>query len=64
MGCNDGLWNYCSPAEDMAALVRRTASPSTDGAEPLALAGALVDWANAQGGNDNITVALARLHPS
>lgn len=64
MVCSDGLWNYCSPAEDMAALVRRTASPSTDVAEPLALAGALVDWANAQGGNDNITVALARLHPS
>ena len=29
--------------------------------EPLALAGALVDWANAQGGQDNITVALARV---
>ncbi|WP_168582558.1 PP2C family protein-serine/threonine phosphatase [Gephyromycinifex aptenodytis] len=28
---------------------------------PLALARGLVDWANAQGGHDNITVALARL---
>ena len=35
--------------------------PRSAGAEPLALAGALVDWANAQGGQDNITVALARV---
>lgn len=61
--CSDGLWNYCSPAQDMAALVQQTAIASTGGEEPLALAGALVDWANAQGGNDNITVALARIHP-
>jgi len=27
----------------------------------LPTASALVDWANAQGGQDNITVALARL---
>jgi serine/threonine protein phosphatase PrpC len=62
--CSDGLWNYCSPAPDLAALVERTASGSPSAAEPLALAGALVDWANAQGGQDNITVALARMHPS
>ena len=30
----------------------------------MALAGALVDWANAQGGHDNITVALARYDPA
>jgi len=36
----------------------------TSGPEPLQLAGALVDWANAQGGQDNITVALARVHPT
>ena len=29
--------------------------------DPLAAAGTLVDWANAQGGHDNITVALARV---
>jgi serine/threonine protein phosphatase PrpC len=63
MVCSDGLWNYCSPAPDLAALVERTASGSPSAAEPLALAGALVDWANAQGGQDNITVALARMHP-
>jgi serine/threonine protein phosphatase PrpC len=60
--CSDGLWNYCSAAQDLAALVRQTASTSP-AAEPLALAGALVDWANAQGGQDNITVALARIQP-
>ena len=56
--CSDGLWNYCSEAADLGALVRQTAQQS--GVEPVALAGALVDWANAQGGHDNITVALAR----
>ena len=57
--CSDGLWNYCSEARDLAALVTDTAGRSGSG--PLALAGALVDWANAQGGQDNITVALARV---
>ena len=57
--CSDGLWNYCSEAQDVAALVVEQARAA--GSEPLALAGALVDWANAQGGADNITVALARV---
>jgi serine/threonine protein phosphatase PrpC len=61
--CSDGLWNYCSAAQDLAILVQKTSSPSPAAAEPLALAGALVDWAIAQGGQDNITVALARIHP-
>ncbi len=61
--CSDGLWNYRSEAQDLAALVHKTASTSAADAEPLSLAGALVDWANAQGGQDNITVALARIHP-
>jgi serine/threonine protein phosphatase PrpC len=64
MLCSDGLWNYCSPAQDMAALVQKSANISPAAADPLALAGALVDWAIAQGGQDNITVALARMHPS
>ncbi|MCB7136385.1 protein phosphatase 2C domain-containing protein [Cellulosimicrobium marinum] len=57
--CSDGLWNYCSEAPDLAALVR--GAPGGDGSDPAALADALVRWANAQGGRDNITVALARL---
>lgn len=57
--CSDGLWNYCSPADDVAALVAATASAADQ--DPLATAQGLVDWANVQGGRDNITVALARL---
>ena len=62
MVCSDGLWNYCSEPEDMAALVSSTGR--TSGPEPLRLAGALVDWANEQGGQDNITVAVARVGPT
>jgi serine/threonine protein phosphatase PrpC len=62
--CSDGLWNYCSAAPDLAALVHQTVDSSPTAAEPLSLAGALVDWANTQGGQDNITVALARIDPT
>lgn len=58
LACSDGLWNYCSEQADMADLVRRTAADHPD---PLALAGALVEFANAQGGQDNITAAVARI---
>ncbi|WP_375426598.1 zinc ribbon domain-containing protein [uncultured Friedmanniella sp.] len=61
MVCSDGLWNYCSAAPDLQALVATT-SAQTGGA-PLPLAQALVAWANAQGGRDNISVALARHSP-
>lgn len=61
--CSDGLWNYCSAAQDLGDLVRQTSGTSPAAAEPMALAGALVDWANAQGGQDNITAALARIEP-
>ncbi len=46
------------PAPDLAALVRSTQDRVGD--DPQTLAGALVDWANAQGGRDNITATLAR----
>ena len=61
--CSDGLWNYCSAAQDMATLVQQTSGSSPAATEPLALAGALVDWANAKGGQDNVSVALARIQP-
>jgi serine/threonine protein phosphatase PrpC len=61
--CSDGLWNYCSEAEDLAALVRQSAGGAPAAGEPLALAGSLVSWANAQGGQDNVSVALARIQP-
>lgn len=56
--CSDGLWNYCSPASDLSALLHATQADLGD--DPQVLAGALVDWANAQGGRDNITATLAR----
>src|SRR5665811_1931194 len=61
--CSDGLWNYCSAAQDLAALIRQTSSTSPAAAEPLALAEALVSWSKAQGGQDNISAALARIQP-
>lgn len=60
--CSDGLWNYASEPATLQALVAdQAAGPA---GEPLALAEALVRWANAQGGKDNISVALARYHPA
>ncbi|QFG68097.1 protein serine/threonine phosphatase 2C family protein [Ornithinimicrobium pratense] len=56
--CSDGLWNYASEPRDLAAVVRQGVQRA--GADPLDLALALVEWANEQGGADNITVALAR----
>jgi serine/threonine protein phosphatase PrpC len=59
--CSDGLWNYCSEAGDLAALVRRLADGDRD---PLALADSLVGYANEQGGQDNISVAVCRVQPA
>jgi serine/threonine protein phosphatase PrpC len=57
--CSDGLWNYCSDAVALRDLLGRT---TTDHAgDPLTSARALVDWANEQGGHDNVTVALVRV---
>lgn len=57
--CSDGLWNYRSPAAELATLVAEHGR-----AEPLALAESLVEWANEQGGHDNITVAVSRIDPT
>ena len=54
--CSDGLWNYASEPEQLAARVR--AAGTSDAA---ALALALVAFANGAGGHDNITAALARV---
>ncbi len=59
--CSDGLWNYCSPAVDMAALVHETAARI--GSDVAAITTELIRWANAQGGKDNITAVLARVEP-
>jgi serine/threonine protein phosphatase PrpC len=54
--CSDGLWNYASAADQLAELAR-------GGETPLEKAKRLVEWAKAQGGQDNISVAVARLVP-
>lgn len=55
--CSDGLWNYASSAEEMSGLVSETIK--RHGAPEL-VTESLVQWANDQGGRDNITAALAR----
>lgn len=57
--CSDGLWNYAS---EPAALSEQIAAAATT--DPMALALALVAFANGRGGMDNITVALARVDPA
>lgn len=54
--CSDGLWNYCSGADQLWALLNA-------GGENASLSqrcASLVDYANQAGGQDNITVALYR----
>lgn len=58
LACSDGLWNYASAPEALAAQVRASGS-----ADPLTIATALVAFANGAGGHDNITAALARVDP-
>ena len=52
--CSDGLWNYASAPEDVAALVAGVGA----GAPARAVADALVDYALGAGGRDNVTVAV------
>ena len=56
--CSDGLWNYASAPQDLLRVLREEQGRVGD--DPLELASALVAWATARGGADNITVALAR----
>jgi serine/threonine protein phosphatase PrpC len=56
--CSDGLWNYASAPEDLAAQL---AAATMDSDDPVEVASRLVVWANSQGGQDNVTVALARV---
>lgn len=59
--CSDGLWNYASPAHRVRAALQQARGTLPPEAGVADLAGALVDWANAMGGADNVTVALARI---
>lgn len=57
--CSDGLWNYVPAAESLSALVQ-----SGQGEDALELARRLVQFANDQGGRDNITVAVLQMPES
>jgi serine/threonine protein phosphatase PrpC len=48
--CSDGLWNYLPDAADIARFCT--------GADPIAAARALTEYALAAGGQDNITIAV------
>ncbi len=54
--CSDGLWNYASEPDALAQHVRAVGA-----SDPAVLSLALVDFANACGGQDNITATLARV---
>jgi serine/threonine protein phosphatase PrpC len=53
--CSDGLWRYAAEPTELLDLVERL---SADGRSGLDLASGMVEYANEQGGHDNITVAL------
>jgi len=55
--CSDGLWNYASRPDVMAAIINQLPPD----AEAIDVARHLVDFAIDQGGHDNITVVAARV---
>lgn len=55
--CSDGLWNYASRPDVMAALVNQLPAR----AEAIDVARHLIDFAIDAGGHDNITVVAARV---
>jgi serine/threonine protein phosphatase PrpC len=55
--CTDGLWNYASRPDVMAALLNRL----PPGASALSVARHLTDFAIGKGGHDNITVIAAQV---
>lgn len=63
LACSDGLWNYTLDDEGLATQLDVVEASVGDGeAGTLGLrCKALVDWANEQGGADNIAVAMARM---
>jgi serine/threonine protein phosphatase PrpC len=63
--CSDGLWNYVPESPALYDLVRsHTPVPPPSSGSLLPLAEALVQYACAQGGADNISVALTTIIPT
>ncbi len=57
--CSDGLWNYASNPEEIGTVLAAGLAWSPHNL--VDVCEHMVAWANAQGGQDNITVAIARL---
>ena len=57
--CSDGLWNYAETPGAIEEIITQ-AGPKPTAQE---LASHLVQWANQQGGRDNITAIALKLHP-
>jgi PPM family protein phosphatase len=51
--CSDGLWNYCETPEGLREL-----AAGNNGGGAIAIARRYIDYANSQGGRDNITAAV------
>ncbi len=60
--CSDGMWNYASTPGELSGLVNQAVADGA--ATPTEIAESLAAFANAQGGHDNITVALVRCRPA
>jgi serine/threonine protein phosphatase PrpC len=58
--CTDGLWNYAAPPEAMAQLFRQSNGNSADA---LTVSRNLIQYAIAQGGQDNITAVVLQQSP-
>lgn len=58
LACSDGLWNYASEPTEIRAQIQAATA-----VDPEGIALELVAFANAAGGHDNITAALARVGP-
>lgn len=59
---SDGMWNYASTTDELSALI--TTAQADGATTPTAIAESLAAVANERGGQDNITVALARCEPA
>ena len=62
--CSDGLWNYVPEPAALSDLIQSKISIPPKSGSLLPLAQALIEYACAQGGADNISVALTTVVPS
>ncbi len=56
--CTDGLWNYAQEPRDIARLIH--AADSSGETDAIASVRRMIEFANVQGGHDNITAVLLR----